>query len=92
MTLSTAVLEEAIRYALTCAAWHSLLGALSALALLALYYLTLSLTASSLRAGMVMLSSQPRAWFWLSLACFGLGLFGHAYADLHLPGMEWWRW
>lgn len=60
MTLSTAVMEEAIRYALTCAAWHAALGALSALALLALYYSTLSLTASSLRAGAVMLSLQPR--------------------------------
>jgi hypothetical protein len=92
MTLSTAVMEEAIRYALTCAAWHAALGALSALALLALYYLTLSLTASSLKAGLVMLSLQPRAWYWLSLAAFGLGLFGHAYADWHWPGMEWWRW
>ncbi len=92
MTLSAAVMEEAIRYALTCAAWHSLLGALSGLALLALYYLTLSLTASSLKAGVVMLSLRPRAWFWLSLAAFGLGLFGHAYADWQLLGMEWWRW
>lgn len=90
--LSSAVLEEAIRYALTCAAWHSALGALSALALLALYYSMLSLTASSWRAGVVMLSLQPRVWFWLSLAAFGLGMFGHAYADWHLPGMEWWRW
>jgi steroid 5-alpha reductase family enzyme len=92
MTLSTVVMEEAIRYALTCAAWHAALGALSALALLALYYLILSLTASSLRAGAVMLSLQPRVWFWLSLAAFGLGLFGHAYADWQLPGLEWWRW
>lgn len=92
MTLSTAVLEEAIRYALTCAAWHAALGALSALALLAVYYLILSLTASSWRAGMAMLSWQPRAWLWLSLAAFGLGMFGHAYADWHLPGMAWWRW
>ena len=92
MTLSASVLEEAVRYAITCAAWHSLLGALSALALLASYYLTLSLTASSWRAGVVMLSLRPRAWFWLSLAAFGLGLFGHAYADWQLLGMEWWRW
>lgn len=68
MTLSAAVMEEAIHYAITCAAWHATLGALSGLALLALYYLT------------------------LSLAAFGLGLFGHAYADWHLWGMEWWRW
>lgn len=92
MTLSTVVMEEAIRYALTCAAWHSALGALSGLALLVSYYLILSLTASSWRAGVVMLSLRPRAWFWLSLAAFGLGLFGHAYADWLLPGMEWWRW
>lgn len=63
MTLSTAVMEEAIRYALTCAAWHAALGALSGLALWASYYLTLSLTASSLRVGVVMLNLQPRAWF-----------------------------
>ena len=92
MTLSAAVLEEAVKYAITCAAWHSLLGALSGLALLASYYLILSLTACSLRAGVVMLSLRPRAWFWLSLAAFGLGLFGHAYADWLMPGLEWWRW
>ena len=92
MTLSAAILEEAIHYAITCAAWHAALGASSGLVLLVSYYLILSLTASSLRAGLVMLSLRPRAWFWLSLAAFGLGLFGHAYADWLLPGLEWWRW
>jgi hypothetical protein len=92
MTLSTVVMEEAIQYAVTCAAWHSLLGALSGLALLVSYYLILSLTASSWRAGLAMLSLQPRAWYWLALAAFGLGMSGHAYADWQMPGMEWWRW
>lgn len=92
MTLSAAILEEAIRYALECAAWHAALGLCSALALLASYYLILSLTASSWRAGLVMLSLQPRAWYWLALAAFGLGMFGHAYADWLMPGLEWWRW
>jgi len=84
-------MEAAIRYALTCAAWHSLLGAASGLALLGLFYLTSSLTAFSWRAGLAMMLRSRRVWVCLSLACFGLGLFGHAYADWHLPGMEWWR-
>jgi uncharacterized membrane protein YbhN (UPF0104 family) len=92
MTLSAAIMEQALEHAVTCAAWHAALGIASALVLLGLYFLMLSLTASSWRGGLAMLSLRPRAWFWLALACFGLGLFGHAYADWQMPGMEWWRW
>lgn len=86
------VIEACVRYAATCAAYHAALGIASALALSALYCLTLSLTASSWRDALGMMSRSQRAWYWLALASLGLGMLGHAYADWHLWGMEWWRW
>lgn len=86
------VIETCVRYAATCAAYHAALGIVSALALSASYCLMSCLTSSSMRDALGTMSRSRRAWLWLSLACLGLGLAGHAYADWHLPGMEWWRW
>ncbi len=78
-------------YAVVCEAHHALLGALSALVLLAGYFLISLITAYFFRGGRRI---SPFSWSGaLSLASlsFGMGLILHYAADFGYLG-DWWRW